>query len=394
MALDLPRMDAWRRRFTRRVVFTTWASQTPLLLTAAMVWKPAAISRSLWVTLLLVGMLVGNLPLYLRMLDWRDHTRRSLWRVWALELPYFALFASGFAYAILSVLSAPLWLIASAMYAYPLANSLAIVAVMSWLVGSYAVFVRRLWPETKRVEVHLEDLDPSLDGFVITQVSDVHCGPYIPRWFLMRVARLVCESDADLCAVTGDMITEGEGYLPEVTAFVSALKARHGVYACLGNHDYFGTIEGARAAMTLGGAAVLCNEGARVGELALFVAGVDDAWTKRSDEALAMAQCPSEFACILLSHDPTRLGDLAAHPQVRLVLSGHTHAGQLAVPFVSERLNVGRLKFARSVGLFALIAKRTWLYVHPGVGTSGPPVRLGVAPTVTTLVLRASGPTR
>jgi predicted MPP superfamily phosphohydrolase len=166
----------------------------------------------------------------------------------------------------------------------------------------------------------------------------------------------------------------------------------------MGNHDYFGTVDGARLAMEAGGARVLRNEGARVsredGGPTLYLAGVDDNWTGRDDLARAMEARPAEGACVLLAHDPTLFDAYASRADIDVVLSGHTHAGQIGVPFVTNRFNLGRVKFSRSVGLHRSRDGRAAVFVHPGIGTSGPPVRFGVAPVIARITLRRRAPQR
>ncbi len=88
----------------------------------------------------------------------------------------------------------------------------------------------------------------------------------------------------------------------------------------------------------------------------------------------------------MLAHDPNSF-DAAADAGADIVLSGHTHGGQIAMPFLSRALNLANITHHYTVGLYR--RGRSVLYVHPGLGTTGPPMRLGVAPEVTILTLRA-----
>jgi predicted MPP superfamily phosphohydrolase len=132
---------------------------------------------------------------------------------------------------------------------------------------------------------------------------------------------------------------------------------------------------------------VLRNEGALLerGGAQVWLAAIDDTWTRRDDLALALKDKPEGLPTLLLAHDPNRF-DQAADAGVELVLSGHTHGGQVAVPFVAKALNLARIAYKYSLGIYE--KGRSTLYVHPGLGTTGPPIRLGAAPEVTILVLR------
>jgi predicted MPP superfamily phosphohydrolase len=388
-----PKMDAWRKRFTARVIGGTLVSQLPLAaLFATLAIARYGISPALTIGAIAPALLALNVPLYARLSDWRDHERRSIARVWAVELPYFAYFAGAVFFALAAV---PTWLVAL-VAGRSLLDSLSLLAAISAAVGVYSVFVRRLWAPVVQVDVAIAGLDPALDGFTIAQLSDVHCGPYLPRWYLRRLARRASSIGADVCVVTGDSITEGEGYVDDVSELVAHMRAPHGVLACLGNHDYFGTIDGARLALEKGGARVLRNDGVTIAREPngpeLYFAGIDDNWTGRDDLAAAMAARPASATCVLLAHDPTLFDAIVSRADVDLVLSGHTHAGQVGVPFVTNRFNLGRIKFRRSVGLSRSRDGRTTIFVHPGNGTSGPPVRFGVAPAIARITLRRAPP--
>lgn len=385
-------MDAWRKRYVRRVLAGTLAFELPLFaLIAARATLLADRALPGVLCACAIAMIVLNLPLYFRLREWRDHERRSFARVWLVDLPYFAFFAGAVFFALVSIPA----LIAAIAIDGPsraMLRTLSFVAAASIGVGMYSVFVRRLWTPVADVEIEVDALDPSLDGFVIAQLSDVHCGPYLPRWFLRRLARRTSSVGADIVVVTGDSITEGEGYLDELEAFIRGLHAPRGVYACLGNHDYFSTIDGARLALERGGATVLRNAGTLVaredGGACFYLAGVDDNWTGRDDVAAAMEARPADAACVLLAHDPSLFDRYAARNDIDVVLSGHTHAGQVSVPFVTHRYNLGQLKFRPSVGLSRSNDGRTALFIHPGNGTSAAPVRFGVAPVIARITLR------
>jgi len=155
----------------------------------------------------------------------------------------------------------------------------------------------------------------------------------------------------------------------------------------MGNHDYFGEGE-LISLLTARGARVLRNEGVVLerGDARLYLAAIDDTWTKRDDMARALADRPANAPAILLAHDPERF-TAAAKRDVALTLSGHTHGGQIAVPFLYRWLSLSHLTHHFHVGLYE--RGKAKLYVHPGLGTTGPPMRLGIAPEVVMITLRA-----
>jgi predicted MPP superfamily phosphohydrolase len=255
-------------------------------------------------------------------------------------------------------------------------------------VNAWGVLVRRRWFVIERVEVPIRGLDPRLDGFRIAHLSDLHIGTMTPRGWGERWVRAANALSADVAVVTGDMVTSGTEYHEDIAAVVGGLRARHGVYVSMGNHDYFGEGEPLISMIRARGTAVLRNDGVVLEHdgARLFLAAIDDTWTRRADMDRALAERPPGVPTVLLAHDPEQF-PRAAKRGVDLVLSGHTHGGQIAVPFLAKWLNLSAVAHHFTLGLYRKDAST--LYVHPGLGTTGPPVRIGVAPAVVLLTLRA-----
>ncbi len=255
------------------------------------------------------------------------------------------------------------------------------------VVCGYGVLVRRRWFRVVEREVRLEGLPRAFDGLRIAHLSDLHVGTLTPKAWGMRWAAAANAREPDIAVVTGDLVTSGTEFAEDVAEVIGALRARDGVYTSLGNHDYFGAeheIIKAVAARSR----VLRNEGLVIerGGAKLWLAAIDDTWTRRDDLRAAMAGRPQGAPTVLLAHDPSRF-DAAAEAGANLVLSGHTHGGQIAFPFLSRVLSLASLAHPYNVGFYR--RGRSTLYVHPGLGTTGPPMRLGAAPEVTILVLRS-----
>jgi len=363
--------------------------QLPAVVLLAMALRePTGLGLLQCAALSVVLHIAGALVLVHRLRWWIDDVRAPWWRPWLLEIPY-------------SVYATACFLVAPLAWAALLGAGVASLAghppaeLTRWLGPLYAVAVvitlwgstvGRAWARVNRVEVPVAGLPEAFDGYRIAHVSDVHCGPYVPGWMFEQWARAVRSLRPDLVALTGDLITVGEGYLEDVTAFAKALVARDGVVACMGNHDYFQTEEGVAKALRLAGVTLLRNGSTAVsrGGAALHLAGIDDRWSRREDLDLALQRVPEGEPVVMLAHDPASWPDIVRRG-VALTLSGHTHGGQFGLP-LGPRFNLGRLASRFSAGLFR--EGSSALFVSRGIGTTGVPTRVGMASEIALLVLR------
>lgn len=242
--------------------------------------------------------------------------------------------------------------------------------------------------------VPIRNLPPAFDGFRIAQVSDIHYDEYTEPWFVERVIERVNALGPDLVALTGDYIS----FMPLPRDF--ALGAMHRCadamariacpqrYAVMGNHDSFlgaPTIAPILAAVDI---PLLVNEHVpieRSGQR-LWLAGVHDPVTHIPDLRAAIPAHP-DGPVILMSHGSDYADTVAAHPRGRLVdlmLSGHSHGGQVRFPIVGAlHTPVGGQKYVE--GLFRIGAMQ--LYVNRGIGTVGLPIRLNCPPEITLFTL-------
>jgi len=260
---------------------------------------------------------------------------------------------------------------------------------MGLVVCGYGILIRRRWFVVRELEVQVDGLDPVFDGFRIAHLSDLHIGTDAPKRWGERWVSAANRRHADIAVVTGDLVSSGSEFHQDIADVVGGLDAKGGVFVTMGNHDYFGEGEPLVSLLRKAGVRVLRNEGitlTRQGK-GLYLAGIDDTWTRRDDIDLALKSRPPETPVVLLSHDPERFRE-AMKKDVALTLSGHTHGGQIAFPFLSKWISLSHLTHHFHQGLYR--SGRSALYVHPGLGTTGPPMRLGVAPAVVILTLRAA----
>ena len=233
-----------------------------------------------------------------------------------------------------------------------------------------------------RASLPVRGLPPALDGLRIALVTDLHRSETVSHEQVAAAAALANSLHADLIVLGGDYITWADRrYIVPAAEALSSLTAPHGVYAILGNHDDDREMP---AALARQGFVVLKDARTRIsirGE-ALELVGIRF-WTRRSEE-IAPVLKGAIGTTILLAHDPRRLTEAAGF-DVPLVLSGHTHGGQIVLPLV------GALA-ARKFPVLAGPARRgpTTLFVSRGGGTVYIPVRLNCPPEVALLTLRAA----
>ncbi|HEX8070043.1 MAG TPA: metallophosphoesterase [Pyrinomonadaceae bacterium] len=239
----------------------------------------------------------------------------------------------------------------------------------------------------ERHPVYLRRLPRALDGLRVVQLSDVHHSPFTSRAQIERAIETANSLDADIVALTGDYVSHEREYIQPCAELLGRLRARCGVYAVLGNHDHWTDAALITDLFRAEGIKVLVNEGMRFEHrgASFWLAGVDDTMVGLEDLPLALAGSTADELKLLLAHNPVILRR-AARAGVDLVLSGHTHGGQ--VTWRSERSRSGRPRRRMLRGLGR--RGETQIYVTRGLGTVILPVRYGCLPEVSLLELRCA----
>jgi uncharacterized protein len=235
-----------------------------------------------------------------------------------------------------------------------------------------------------RETLHVSGLPAALSGLRIGFITDVHRSDAVPHELIARAVTMLMKEAPDLVVLGGDYVTWGDRHfvVPAAEA-LGPLSAPHGVYAVLGNHDDDRDMP---AALGASGAVVLRDARTRLtirGET-LDLAGIRY-WTRRVGDVARVLRGASP-TLILLAHNPLRLAE-AAQLAVPLVLSGHTHGGQVVLPVIG----------AVAAREFPVIAGRgrrgsTEIFVSRGIGTVYIPVRVNCPPEVAVLTLRPVNP--
>ena len=235
--------------------------------------------------------------------------------------------------------------------------------------------------------IRLRRLPVALDRLRIVQLSDIHHSPFTGRAQIERAIETANSLAPDIIALTGDYVSHEREYAAPCAEMLGRLRARCGVYAVLGNHDHWTDAALITDLFRAEGIKVLVNEGMRFEHkgASFWLAGVDDTMVGLEDLPLALAGSRADELKLLLAHNPIILRR-AARAGVDLVLSGHTHGGQIA--WRSERSRSGRPRRRMLRGL----GRRgdTQIYVTPGFGTVIVPWRYGCRPEVSLLELRSA----
>lgn len=252
----------------------------------------------------------------------------------------------------------------------------------------WGFFVARS-PRLKRITIAVSGLHRDLDGFRLVQLSDVHLGETLDRHFARRLVAQVNALDADAVVITGDLVDGPVARVKDEVLPMGALKSRHGTFFVTGNHEYYSGASSWMAECAQLGMTVLHNSHRVLmrGEGQLVLAGVPDvegarfAESHRPDVEAAFLGAPAGAPRVLLSHQP-RFALKATLAHVALMLSGHTHGGQM-FPFMA----IVRLQQPVVGGLHTIAGVLT--YTSVGTGYWGPPFRVGPRGEVTEVTLRA-----
>lgn len=366
-------------------------------------WLDAPLARSivLWFGVAL-GLAVFNaalVPPLIRMRNRRDAIGGAVRRY--VEL--------GVATLLVGATVAACWLVLAPIAWVPYALGLLDAATAAWLfrtssgavVGLVALSVA--WSFTigqariahTHVRVELPGLAHHLGGLRVVQISDLHIGNGLEGARLASMVERVNALDPDLVAITGDLFDRDPRFLPEAL-HLSGLRARHGVFAILGNHDVMvgaNHVAGALAHYAPG-VRLLRDELVRLAlPSPFYVAGVEDPggrWYERNLRYAALeslaARWPGDGPVLLLAHQP-EVFEHAANLGFPLVLAGHTHGGQLALPLPGGHWNLARVMTPLTRGLYR--RQDCTLYVNRGLGVGGPSMRFHCSREIATIELGA-----
>ncbi len=277
---------------------------------------------------------------------------------------------------------------------FQLFAGVSLVLMTGLLIYGYLGGQRQL--RVSRRELSLVHWPATSPGIKIAQISDLHIGTNLTTQELETYVQQVNALQPDLILLTGDILDANPADIPNFFPYLNTLHARHGVFACLGNHDrYAGAHAVAAGLADYTHITLLRDETAHLAlaGTTLHLIGLDDRgkdWARGLDADTTLthlkADIPSHEPTILLSHRPD-IFPAAASLGIDLTLSGHTHGGQFALPFQSQQFNLARFITRFPRGQYAL--GDCFLYVNRGLGVTGQRIRLFTPREITLLTCRA-----
>lgn len=259
--------------------------------------------------------------------------------------------------------------------------------------------------EVRRVRVPVAGLPRALRGLRIAQISDLHAGSFFSSAPADEAARMLVAERPDLVVVTGDFVNHDAAELPKVLPALQRLRADLGVFGILGNHDHYADVPTVLRGIAETPVRMLVNarQTLRVDGGTLHLLGTDNTGfgQRHADLPRTLDGLPASANVddlrVLLTHDPSFWDEARAATGVHLTLSGHTHGGQIGLEWARASatprgVNLADLRYDRTAGLYTETGPSAMqhLYVNRGLGTTGPPLRLGIRPEITVLELVAA----
>jgi uncharacterized protein len=266
----------------------------------------------------------------------------------------------------------------------------------TWARLSYGRLVEPTWLELNAHTMAIPKLPSAFVGFKIAQLSDFHGGEHLPHDYLPHAVDMTLAEQPDAIVLTGDFIHKGYRHIETVAKLLGRMRAPQGVFAVLGNHDFSvrnamgfrrfrGLGQAVADALQSQGIRVLRNESLQIEkeDCRVYLTGLDDLWSGECDPERALSGLCPGTPRIVLAHNPQTVQLLGDH-RCDLMLSGHTHGGQVNWPGLG-RFVLGRKGKQFAAGFYQ--HKATPVYVNKGIGF-GWRFRFGVRPEVAVFTLQ------
>jgi len=255
------------------------------------------------------------------------------------------------------------------------------------LLGAYPLLIERYIVLVNRYRIVVPHLPKAFSGFTIVQVSDIHYGPLVPMAIVQHVVRVCNTLEKNIVVCTGDYVHERNStdQMNSVWPVLSELAADQGVYSVLGNHDHWADTDRSQYWLERSGQ----NLRHRVATIVrnrerIWIVGTGDLWEDNRSIDQLLHDVPKDGCRIVLAHNPDT-ADTEYSERVDLMISGHTHGGQVNIPFVGPPFLPVRNK-TYSSGL-KKSPRGTPVFISRGIGWAIYPVRFNCFPEIAVLEL-------
>lgn len=240
--------------------------------------------------------------------------------------------------------------------------------------------------EVTRHEIVIPDLPPSFIGYQIAFMTDTHVAGFMRRAFYRECIEQINRREVDLVLLGGDFVSWKKDIPLMARVLLEDLQARDGVFAVLGNHDYWSDASAVVSAMTARGVRFLINESTtlRRGDAEIDLIGIDEIYRGDPDVKATFRNVPGNRPCIGISHHPDIIGLLGRDRRIDLLLAGHTHGGQIRLPFLGAIVVPSKHEGLYDAGFHR--QRQVLLYVSRGLG-SVPPIRILCPPELAVFTL-------
>ncbi len=261
---------------------------------------------------------------------------------------------------------------------------LSAIGAAALLTPGYSFFLERFWVETTHLNLTMAKLPKTFNSLRVVQISDLHLGYYYNVHNLESIVHRVNKLKPDLICFTGDLVHDSLDGIEKSIPALQSLQARVAKFAIFGNHDFLaGDPERVQATLEKGGFQFLRNSHITLtkGNHSIHIAGMDDLFGGHPDGKQTLAGIPPEAFTLLLAHEPD-LADWEVPRPVDLMLSGHSHGGQIRVPFYGAIYRPDGAKHYIE-GLKMFLDSDMLLYVNRGIGCTFLPFRFNCRPEIT-----------
>jgi hypothetical protein len=266
------------------------------------------------------------------------------------------------------------------------------LVLSSLLSGSLAAYgygrwVERLYPEVVHVDMPVPNLPTELAGLKVAHLTDLHMGKLNSPELMQKTVEMTNALNPDLIVLTGDFVLEAIQAAGPLAEILAQLKSRFGKYAVLGNHDVWLSARSVTRAFEHVGILMLINECVEIqhANQTLYLGGLDSVWAGTPDFTAITKHWQKGKPLLLMAHEPDYADILAKHHVPLVQLAGHTHGGQVRVPWCGS---IVRVTWGKKYIMGRYDVGDVHLYVNRGIGCTSHPVRFACQPEITLMRLR------